>query len=131
MNADIIIYNAGQLVTCESNGKPKRKAEMSDVGIIFDGALAVVDGEIAAVDQSDVILRRYESENVIDAGGKVVAPGFVECHTHVVFAGNRLNEFELKIKGGDYMKILAAGGGIISTVRQTREAEVSDLIEQS
>ncbi len=62
---------------------------------------------------------------------KVVCPSFVECHTHIVYAGNRFDEFELKIKGADYLEILESGGGILSTVRQTRQAELNDLIEQS
>lgn len=131
MKADLIIHNAGQLVTCASNGKPKRNAEMSNVGIIENGAVAVADEKIVAVGESVEILREFESENTIDAQGKVVAPGFVECHTHIVYAGNRLNEFELKIKGADYMEILQAGGGILSTVRQTREANLENLVEQS
>lgn len=131
MKADLIIHNAGQLLTCRSNGKPKRRAEMQSVGIIEDGAVAIQGDRIAAVGKSADVLGEFESDKTIDAAGKTVAPGFVECHTHVVFAGNRLNEFELKIKGADYMDILAAGGGIISTVRQTREASLPDLIEQS
>ncbi|HEY8561450.1 MAG TPA: imidazolonepropionase [Pyrinomonadaceae bacterium] len=131
MKADLIIYNAGQLVTCAAGGKPKRLAQMQDVGLIEDGAVAIRAGKIAAIGKSDEVLRACESENMIDARGKVVAPGFVECHTHVVFAGDRLNEFELKIKGADYMEILKAGGGIISTVRQTRAAGFESLIAQS
>ena len=131
MKADLIIHNAGQLLTCASDGKPKRRAEMQAVGLIEDGALAVLGDKIAAVGKSAGIFREFESENTVDAEGRTVAPGFVECHTHVVFAGNRLNEFELKIKGADYMEILAAGGGIISTVRQTREVDTPNLIEQS
>jgi imidazolonepropionase len=128
---DLIIFGASQLVTCASNGKPKRLAAMQDVGLIENGAIAISGGKIAAVGKSDKILREFESENTINANGKVVSPGFVECHTHIVFAGNRLNEFELKIKGADYLEILQNGGGIISTVRQTREASLEDLVEQS
>jgi imidazolonepropionase len=131
MRADLIIHNAGQLLTCASNGKPKRNSTMQDVGIIENGAAAVVDGKIAAVGKSDEILREFESENTIDARGRVVAPGLVECHTHIVFAGNRLDEFELKIKGADYLEILESGGGIISTVRRTRAASINELVEQS
>lgn len=130
MKSDLIIYNA-QLVTCASGGKPKKGAAMSDSGIIENGAVAVAGEKIAAVGKTDEIMREFESENTLDARGKTVAPGFVECHTHVVFAGNRLNEFELKIKGADYLEILEAGGGILSTVRQTRAADLPDLIEQS
>ncbi len=128
---DLIIHGAGQLLTCAANGKPKRLAEMQSVGLIADGAVTVSDGKIAAVGKTDEILREFVSETIIDANGKIVSPGFVECHTHIVFAGNRLSEFELKIKGADYLEILQAGGGIISTVRQTRAASLSELVEQS
>ena len=77
------------------------------------------------------IFREYEAGEQFDANGKVVCPGFIDPHTHIVFAGDRLNEFELKIKGADYLEILAGGGGIISTVRQTRLASVQDLVSQA
>ena len=131
MKIDLLITNIGQLVTCASGGKPKRGAEMLDVGLIEDGAVAVADGKIVAVGKSDVISAEYSAENVIDVGGKVVCPGFVDPHTHIVFAGDRLDEFELKIKGADYLEILKNGGGIISTVRKTREASFNELVEQS
>ena len=130
MKTDLIIYNS-ELITCASNGKPKRAKEMQDVGLIENGAVAVKDEKIVAVGKSDEILRECSSENTIDANGKVVSPAFVECHTHIVFAGNRLNEFELKIKGADYLEILKNGGGILSTVRQTRKASLAELVEQS
>src|SRR5688572_28497144 len=121
MKADLIIHNA-RLITCASDGKPKRAAAMRYVGLLENGAVAVTGGRIAAIGKSEDILREFESDQAIDAAGKVVSPGFVECHTHVVFAGDRLNEFELKIQGADYLEILQIGGGIISTVRQTRAA---------
>ncbi len=130
MKADLIIHNS-QVLTCASNGKPKRRAEMQDVGLIENGAVAVSGGKIISVGKSEEVLREFESENTLDAGERVVSPGFVECHTHIVFAGNRLNEFELKIKGADYLEILQNGGGIISTVRQTRDASFQDLVIQS
>ena len=89
---------------------------MSDVGIIENGAIAVDGEKIIAVGNSADILGDYSGEKTIDANGKVVSPGFVESHTHIVFAGNRLDEFELKIKGADYLEILQNGGGILSTV---------------
>jgi imidazolonepropionase len=127
--ADLIIHNAGQLVTCASNGKPKRGVEMLDVGIIPDGAVAIADGKFIAVGTHDEIMRKYSADETVDAEGRVVCPGFVDPHTHIVYAGDRLDEFELKIKGADYLEILAAGGGIISTVEHTREATVEHLVE--
>ncbi len=131
MRSDLIIYNASQLLTCASEGKPKRGAAMQNVGIIENGALAIKDEAIIAVGKYDEIVKNFESENVIDAHQKVVCPAFVDPHTHIVYAGNRLNEFELKIKGADYLEILENGGGIISTVKQTRQASLKELIEQS
>ena len=130
MKADLIIHNAS-LITCASNGKAKKGAAMQDLGIVENGAVAVNNSKIVAVGKSADILREFESENVIDANSKTVSPAFVECHTHIVFAGNRLDEFELKIKGADYLEILANGGGILSTVRQTRQASLAELVEQS
>jgi imidazolonepropionase len=130
MKADLIVYNA-RLVTCASNGKPKRLAEMQDAGLIENGAVAIKDETISGVGKSEEILSQFQAGNTIDAEGKVVCPAFVDPHTHIVFAGNRLNEFELKIKGADYLEILKNGGGIISTVRRTREASLAELIEQS
>lgn len=131
MKVDLIVHNAKQLVTCASGDKAKKGAAMRNAGIIENGAFAVKDNLIFAVGKSDEILREFQSENVLDANQKVVCPAFVECHTHVVFAGDRLDEFELKIKGADYLEILQSGGGILSTVRQTREADLQSLIEQS
>lgn len=128
MNVDLIIKNAGQLVTCAS-AKAKRGEAMLDVGVIENGAIAIKDGKIAAVDTTENILAGFNGEDVFDAEGRVVCPAFVDPHTHIVYAGDRLNEFELKIKGADYLEILANGGGIISTVRNTREASVEELVE--
>jgi imidazolonepropionase len=130
LKVDLIIRNAAQLITCAGGGKVKRGAEMRNVGVVASGALAISDGTLVG-GKSDEIAEHYQSETVIDASGKVVCPAFVDPHTHIVFAGNRLNEFELKTKGADYLEILENGGGIISTVQQTREADLNDLIEQS
>jgi imidazolonepropionase len=127
-HADLIIHNAGQLLTCASGGRPKRGREMSDIGIIQNGAVAIRNGRISAVGSSAEILQRYGRAPSIDANGKVVTPGFVDPHTHIVYAGDRLNEFELKIKGAEYLDILAAGGGIVSTVKHTRSATLGKLI---
>lgn len=128
MKADLIIANIGQLVTCASPSGPKRGAEMRDVGIIENGAVVIANGRFIAVGPSDQITGEYLAEEVIDAEGGVVCPGFVDPHTHIVYAGDRLDEFELKIRGADYLEILAAGGGIISTVRKTRAASVKELV---
>ena len=131
MKVDLVIHNIGQLITCRCDGKPKRGSAMRDIGLIENGAIAISEGKIVAVGKSDEILSQYLFDTDIDAAGKVACPGFVEPHTHIVFAGDRLNEFELKIKGADYLEILENGGGIISTVRQTRVASLQNLVELS
>lgn len=128
---DLIVHQAAQVVTCAADGKAKKGSAMREVGLIADGALAIADGKIVGVGKSKEIQKQFESQNIIDAKGKVACPAFVDPHTHVVFAGNRLDEFELKIKGADYLEILKNGGGIISTVKQTRRANLAELIEES
>lgn len=129
--ADRIVHNIGQLLTCSSPNGPKRGEAMRDVGIIEDGAVAIADGRFVGVGTSAEILAEFESVELLDAEGHVVSPGFVDPHTHIVYAGDRLNEFELKIKGAGYLGILAAGGGIISTVQHTRAATEEKLIESA
>lgn len=130
-NADLLILNIGQLVTCASGGRAKRGAAMRDIGIIADAAVAVIGGEITAFGRSSDVSDAFRSETTMDARGQVVGPGFVDPHTHIVYAGDRLDEFEMKIEGAQYLEILERGGGIISTVRKTREASVGDLVELS
>src|SRR5689334_3443518 len=103
MRVDLLITNIGQLVTCSSGNKPKRGAQMRDVGIIENGAVAIKDGRFVGVGTNEEINAAYTCDDSIAAGGKVVCPGFVDPHTHVVFAGDRLNEFELKIQGAEYL----------------------------
>lgn len=128
---DLIIKNAAQLITCASNGGAKKGREMQDLGVITDGAVAITAGSIIAVGTTEAILNSFESEKVIDAAGKVVCPAFVDPHTHIVFGGNRLNEFELRIKGASYLKIMEAGGGIVSTVSNTRKASLEELVSNA
>ncbi len=128
MKADLIVTNIGQLVTCASPDGPKRGEAMRDVGMIEKGAVAISDGKFVGVGPSDQITQEFRSENIVNASSRVVCPGFVDPHTHIVYAGDRLDEFELKIKGADYLEILANGGGIISTVQKTREKSSDQLV---
>lgn len=130
MHIDLLITHAAQLVTCAGDA-PKRGAAMNDVGLIVDGAVAIHDGVIVDVGSSVDLINRYEAEQTINAAGKVVCPGFVDAHTHIVYAGDRAAEFELRIKGASYMEIMAAGGGIVSTMRQVREASVEQLVAET
>lgn len=101
-------------------------------GVIPDGAVHIADGRVAWVGpSSDVSLGVKESVETIDAGGGAVLPGFVDPHTHLVFAGDRAEEFARRMAGASYTEIMAAGGGIMSTVRATRAATTDDLYRQS
>jgi imidazolonepropionase len=105
---------------------------MSELDIIKDGAVAVQGDRIVLVGTTQNVLADMGSAaETIDASGKVVLPGFVDAHTHLVFAGDRASEFELRLQGADYMEILAAGGGIMNTVRATRAASLEDIVAQS
>ncbi|MCB0163570.1 MAG: imidazolonepropionase [Anaerolineae bacterium] len=128
---DLLIYNAAQVATCAGPSGPKRGQAMADVGLIEDGAVAVADGQIVAVGPTAELRATYTAGQKIDAAGKVVCPGFVEPHTHVVFAGDRVQEFELRVKGASYMEIMAAGGGIVSTTTAVRQASVEQLVAET
>src|SRR5262249_11764562 len=127
---DLLLHSATQLVTCAAPG-PKRGPAMADVGIIPDGAVAVQDGRILEVGSSADLINRYTAVQTIDAAGKVVCPGFVDSHTHILYAGDRAAEFEMRIRGATYMEIMAAGGGIVSTMRQVRAASVEQLVAET
>lgn len=131
MKIDLLIHSAAQLVTCASPNGLKRGEAMADVGLIANGALAIADGQIVAVGPTPDLRADFSADETIDASGKVVCPGFVDPHTHVVYAGDRVNEFELRIRGASYMEIMGAGGGIVSTMRATRAATVEQLVAES
>jgi imidazolonepropionase len=126
-HVDLLLLHAKQVATCAGLG-PRRGAEMKSVGLIEEGAVAVRGGCITAVGPTAKIVEKYQADQTIDCTGKAVCPGFVDPHTHVVFGGDRAGEFELRIKGASYLEIMAAGGGIVSTVRHTRESSVEDLV---
>jgi imidazolonepropionase len=131
MNVDLLIHNAAQLVTCASPDGPKRGEAMADVGLISDGAVAISDGEIVAVGPTADLRADFSAQTMLEAEGKVVCPGFIDPHTHVVYAGDRAHEFEMRIQGATYMEIMEAGGGIVSTVKATRAAPVEQLVAES
>ena len=123
---DLLIHSAAQVVTCA--GGPKRGAALGDAGVIADGAVAVDGGLIVAAGPSAAVRARYRGRRELDATGKVICPGFVDCHTHLVFGGERVAEFERKLAGVTYQELLAAGGGILSTMRATRAASLEELV---
>jgi len=129
MNVDLLIHSAAQLLTLA--GGPQRGAELGRLGIIEDGALAVRAGKIVAVGASSEVTSQFRADRELDATGKVVMPGFVDPHTHLIWVGDRADEFEMRIGGASYMEVMNAGGGIMSTVRKTREAGVDQLVEEA
>jgi imidazolonepropionase len=132
LKADLVVHGAQQLLTIASPQGPRRRSSLEQLEIIKDGAVAVQGDRIALVGRtSDVLAQAGDTARLIDASGKVVLPGFVDPHTHVVFAGDRASEFEKRLQGTPYMEILAAGGGIMNTVRATREGSLEDLARQS
>lgn len=126
---NMIVHNASQLVTCTSPDTPKRGEALGDVSIIENGALAISDGTIAAVGTTDAILSDYTSDKMFDAEQCVICPGFVDPHTHLIFAGDRINEFEMRLQGANYLDILKQGGGILQTMEATRRATEEELID--
>ena len=102
--------------------------EMEDLRILEDGAVAIADGRIVAVGRTSEVLAEHSGKLTIDASNKIVTPGFVDAHTHIVFAGSRETELELKIRGAGYLEILQRGGGILRTVRDTRAASKNELL---
>lgn len=124
----LLIKHAAELVTC-SGSVPKKGKEMSDIGIIVDGALVIEDGLITAVGTTAEILAKVDEASckVIDATGKCVMPGFVDSHTHFIFGGYRPEEFFWRLNGTPYLDILERGGGILSTVEATRKIDKAEL----
>ncbi len=127
---DLLIHSAAQLCVVPGEG-PQRGAALGTLGIIEDGAVAVRDGLVVAVGQTAELRASFRAEQMIDAGGRCVVPGFVDPHTHLSWFGDRAGEFEQRLAGASYMEIMAAGGGIMSTVRQTRQASLEALVEDN
>ncbi|HYF80845.1 MAG TPA: imidazolonepropionase [Symbiobacteriaceae bacterium] len=128
--ADLLIINAGELVTMA--GGPRKGARMKDVGVIKNGALAAYQGNIYDVGPTEEVLARVQTgptTRVVDARGRAVIPGFVDPHTHLCFAGDRADEFALRLQGATYTEIAAKGGGIMSTVKATRQATEPALLD--
>ncbi len=124
---DILIKNANELVTLKGGNKPRTKKEISNLSIIKSGSIAIKDGNIIEIGKN----LKYKAEKIIDAKGKTVMPGFVDPHTHLVFAGSREFELDWKLKGLTYMQILKKGGGITYTVNETRKASDKQLLNES
>jgi imidazolonepropionase len=127
----LAVLHASQLVTLIGPKRSRLGAEMSELGIIVAGGMLISGGEIERVGPSDEIEKNVGDAEIVDARGRVVTPGFVDAHTHLVFAGNRLDDFERRARGETYEQIAKAGGGIWSTVEKTRAASEPDLLAEA
>lgn len=126
---DRLFLHCQQLITLTDGPAlgPRRGAAMQALGLIEDGAVAVRDGRIVAVGSTDQISKQYRAAEELDLSGYVVLPGFVDSHTHPVFAASRAHEYHLRCAGADYMAIAQAGGGILSSMRAVREVSAAAL----
>lgn len=125
----MLIHSAAQVLTLA--GGAQRGISLGDLGLIENGAVLFRAGRIVETGPSPDLLDKYPDEKRMDVRGKVVMPGFVDPHTHVVWAGDRSAEFELRLQGKTYLEIMDAGGGIVSTVRATRNASLKQLKDQT
>ena len=126
-----LLVHSAQVCTIPDHNGPQRGKRLGDLGLLENGAVAVDADQIVAVGDSEELRGRYNAAQEIDASGKLVTPGLVDPHTHIPWAGARANEFEMRVGGAAYMEIMAAGGGIMSTVRAVREADVEQLVAEN
>ena len=125
----LALLHASQLVTLAGPKRARVGKELSELGIIRDGGILIRDDKIDIVGPSDEIERKSKDAEIVDLGGRVVLPGFVDAHTHLVFGGSRLDDFERRARGETYEQIAKAGGGIWSTVEKTRAASEDELFK--
>jgi imidazolonepropionase len=125
----MLLHSASQLLTIA--GAPQRGRALGNLGIIPDGAVLIKDGVIKAVGTTSELSQAYPQEENLNAAGHVVMPGFVDPHTHLMWVGDRAAEFEMRLEGKSYLEILATGGGILSTVRLTRQASLEKLLDET
>ncbi len=129
---DLLIDDIGELCIIPAHdGGPQRGQALGDLGIIRAAALAIRDGRIVAAGPRAELIRAYDASLMLSAGGRLVTPGLVDAHTHLVWAGDRAEEFEQRVGGATYIQIMEAGGGINRTVRETRAAGLPVLVDQT
>ena len=122
---DVLITNIKSLILPKKTETPLKGKEMDELNIVEDAIVVIKDGKVvyAGAKTDD-----YEAKETIDAEGKIVSPALVEPHTHIVHGGSREHEMSMKRQGVDYLTILEQGGGILNTVKQTREASFDELL---
>ncbi|MDI9230833.1 imidazolonepropionase [Staphylococcus caprae] len=125
---DLIIQNIQELILPKSTDKPLKGRELDELEVVENGTVVVKDGKVV---YSGPHTDEYEANETIDATGKVVSPALVDAHTHFIFGGSREHEMSLKRQGKSYLEILESGGGILSTVKSTREISEEDLFKKA
>ena len=130
MAVDLLIHGIGELATPHLNEVPAHGSSMSKVSRTKNAAVAIANGKIVFAGDEREVLSRCDTTSAkkIDAGGRLVTPGLVDPHTHLIFAGNRADEFALRCQGKTYKEIAEAGGGIVASMRATRNASVDELV---
>ncbi|WP_412939888.1 imidazolonepropionase [Intestinibacter bartlettii] len=132
MKADLILKNIGKLVTMQGSSSFRVKEEMNKINIIENAYIAVKNGKILAIGVGDEFGNLCEDDTKIhDAEGLLVTPGLIDSHTHLIHGGSRENEFSMKLNGVPYIEILNNGGGILSTVKATKEASEEELYKKA
>ncbi len=130
-SADILIVNAEEMLTLAGSSKnPRVGKQMRELDIIRDGAIAIREGKILAVGKTAEVTKSFRGEYVLSAKGKTILPGFVDPHSHLVFAGWREDEFQMRVEGASYMDILSSGGGVLKTAKETHKARTEKLVER-
>jgi imidazolonepropionase len=128
----VAVLHAAQLVTLAGPKGPRIGEQMRELAIIADGGMLIEDGRVVATGPSSEMEEGLPADaDIVEATGKVVLPGFVDAHTHPVFGGDRIDEFEMRARGATYEEIAESGGGIRSTVRKTRAASEEELLAQA
>ena len=134
INANIATFSAQHGFGIDTGVDANKNADSIPYGQLHNAAIGIKNSKIAWIGTQDQVtahLPKYQDSQITDVDGKWITPGLIDCHTHIVYGGNRSNEFEARLQGASYQDIAAQGGGIVSTVTATRAANIESLFAQS